>query len=226
MSTQPIKSVIFDMDGTIIDTELISKAGWGHALKQHGFTLTDDIYDKMIGRNLATARELLTTQYAGSDFDAILKIRSFHMEEHIAKHGLEMKKGLIFILDELDRLGIKKCIATSTEWASMEKKLNSLNLMGRFDGFVAGDQVQIGKPHPEIFLKAANIVETHPRNCMAIEDSPAGIASAHAAGIRVIMVPDIIAPTEETKSRTYATCNDLIEVAKLIEDLVLEYPPA
>ena len=213
-----IKTVIFDMDGTIIDSEPISKAGWRHGIEHQGLEMPDELFASLLGLGLDTAKQLLINYY-GPDFDFgnVVKERRKYIKTRIEQQGLPMKKGLIYLLDKLDSLGIKKCIATSAVQADMEYKLNILNLRSRFDGFVTGDQITNGKPHPDIFLKAAKLMETDPANCIVLEDSLAGIAAAYNAGIKVIMIPDMIQPDEEALGRIFMKCPDL-EKAALIFD--------
>ena len=209
-----IKTVIFDMDGTIIDSEPISKAGWYKGIEHHGLEMPDELFAHLLGRGIDTAKQLLMDYYGPDfNFENVLTVRREHVKAHIDRHGLPMKKGLIYLLDKLDSLGIKKCIATSAGQADMEYRLNSLNLLSRFDGFVSGDQIENGKPHPEIFLKAAKLMETEPANCIVLEDSLTGVAAAYNAGIKVIMIPDMVQPDEEALGRIFMTCVDLEEVA-------------
>jgi len=215
-----VKLVIFDMDGLMIDTEPLSKEGWLKALTHYGLEMSESLFSQMIGRNIVTAQELMCSHYGPDfDFEAVRKIRTNYMEDQIQQNGLSMKKGLIYILDRLDQLGIKKCVATSTEWDSMRKKLGQLNLLSRFDGFVAGDQVKVGKPHPDIFLKAAKLIGIDPANCVVLEDSMAGIAAAYSARMRPIAIPDIAPLNRIAVGQIYAQCNDLEEATEIIARL-------
>lgn len=215
-----VELVIFDMDGLMIDTEPISKEGWQMAFDRYGYKMDHEFFKLLVGRNLDAVKQLLCEHYGpGFDFEKVRDIRIAHVHNHIEQHGLDMKKGLIYILDRLDKLKIKKCVATSTDWDGMTKKLGSLNLLERFDGFMTGDRVENSKPNPEIFLKAAKLVNVSPASSVVLEDSPAGIAAAHAAGMRGILIPDTIPPDKETLELSYARCKDLTEAAGLIEKL-------
>ena len=217
---QKLELIIFDMDGLMIDTEPVSKEGWRLALKHYGHDMPEELFGQMLGRTLLTARQLLCGFFGPDfDFDAVYKMRTATMENHIKEHGIGMKKGLLHILERIEQLNIKKCVATSTEWASMERKLGSLRLLERFDGFVTGDQVKEGKPNPEIFLKAAKLIGVEPVNCVVLEDSVAGVAAAYSAGMRPIMIPDLAQPDKATLTRIYAKCNDLEEAAMIIKNI-------
>ena len=241
-----IELVIFDMDGLMVDTESVMKKSWAYAIGQlTGLDFPDALFSKVVGRDAHADRYYFTRHYGDSlDFDAAEKMALDYKSNHIKTHGLVMKKGLLHILDTLDALksrkralhacltdesprnceavsyGIKKCVATSSIWSSMEEKLGSLNLLNRFDGFVTGDQVTKGKPNPEIFLKASKMMDVPPAHCIVLEDSQAGVAAAYSAGMRAIMIPDMAQPDAKTLTKMYAKCEDLIEAAEIIKKLI------
>ena len=212
-----IELVIFDMDGLMIDTESITKKCLAKALNDIGHELPDELFNKLLGRDANADRHYLTTHYGKDfDFDKTINKTLDYRDEHIKKYGIQMKKGLLHILDALDEINMKKCIATSSIRTMMEKKLSGLNLLHRFDGFITGDQVSVSKPEPEIFLNIAKTMKVLPANCIVLEDSNAGIAAAYSAGMRAIMIPDLAQPDEETLPKIFAKCNDLEEAAKII----------
>ena len=217
---QKLQLVIFDMDGLMIDTEPVSKEGWRLALSHYGYEMTDEFFSQLLGRSLITAQNL-TKSYFGddADFDAIYNKRCEYRDAHVEKYGISIKKGLLQILNIIDELGIKKCIATSTDRSGMDWKLKGLNLIERFDGFITGDMVKEVKPNPEIFIKAAQFFGTDPSACIVIEDSPSGVAAGYAAGMKVIMVPDMAKPGDADENHIYAICADLEEVAEVISRL-------
>jgi len=216
-----VELVIFDMDGLMLDTEPVSKAAWARALDERGYKMHDDLYSGLLGRNITTANELMN-KYYGEDFEfePVRKLRGKYVDEHHEKNGVAMKKGLLYILDRLDQLGIKKCVATSTNWDRMEKMLREIKVFDRFDGIITGDKVKLGKPHPEAFLSAAKLVNIDPANCIVLEDSYAGVEAAYLAGMRPIMIPDMLQPDSVALSRIFAQCADLQEAAEVIAGLV------
>jgi len=205
------------MDGLMIDSEPMSKESWRLALELSGYPMEEDFFSKLLGRNIVTARELMNSHYGPNfDFEKVRQLRNEKMEALIMENGLKMKKGLLHMLDSLDKLQIKKCVATSTEWAGMEWKLKMVGIFDRFDDIVTGDQVKIGKPNPEIFLKAAKKMGVEPANCIVLEDSDAGVEAGYTAGMRTIVIPDMAMPSAATLSRVYAQCEDLVKAAELI----------
>jgi len=212
-----LEAVLFDMDGLMIDTEPISKAFWKQAIECQGFTMDEDFFAPLIGRTKSGVRDLLNNHYGPTfDFEKACAMRDKSMEDYVSKHGVSMKKGLIQILDCLDALGLKKAVATSTEMDSMKRKLKRIGVFDRFDAYVSGDQVQFGKPNPEIFLTAASRLGVLPQNCIVFEDSNAGISAAYDAGMRPILVPDMAITDKASYARIFAKCESLIEAVELV----------
>ena len=101
-----------------------------------------------------------------------------------------------------------------------DRYLSSINIIDRFDKLICGNMIENGKPAPDIYLAAAKELELDPGECIALEDSPNGIRSAHAAGCKPVMIPDLSQPDEETKKLLYACCDDLSNVIGVIQKLV------
>ncbi|MCL2355525.1 MAG: HAD family phosphatase [Defluviitaleaceae bacterium] len=212
-----MKLVIFDMDGTMLDTESIAANAVREACKTMGYVLPQEVIEYCMGRNQATTRGILL-DFFGADFDVD---RSFELymankQAYFDAHGIQTKAGLYEILDKLEALGIKKCVATSTDRAQALKKLETVNIAHRFSAIIGGDEIENGKPAPDIFLKAAAVCQTDPADCTVIEDTEAGILAATAANIPVIVVPDVAPLSEEIRAKAFAVCADLNEVADMI----------
>jgi HAD superfamily hydrolase (TIGR01509 family) len=215
MKLQP-KLVIFDMDGTMLDTEPVSLAGMIHAGKTLGVEIKKEIGESLMGKSLVRCREILRTNYGdGFDINQAFKLHVAYMDDFFAKNGVPVKPGIFELLDKLDALGIKKCVATSTVKARATHKLAEANLAHRFETIIGGDDVENGKPSPDIFLKAADSCGISPQDCIVMEDTEAGILGATAAEIRVIAIPDIAPLTQEIRAKAFAVCTDLFEVATL-----------
>ena len=211
--------VIFDMDGTMLDTEPIASAAVRDACETMGCELPQEIIDRCMGRNQATSRAVLLQHFGQSfDIDRMFELYLHNKHKHFAKHGIPTKPGLYEILDKLESLGIKKCVATSTDKKHALEKLATVNIAHRFDAIIGGDEVENGKPAPDIFLKAADTCQTTPTDCLVIEDTEAGILAATAAKIPVILVPDIAPLSEKIRASATAVCADLFEVAGMIRE--------
>jgi HAD superfamily hydrolase (TIGR01509 family) len=214
--------VIFDMDGTMLDTEPIYRQGWKNATAAQGITLPagefERIFDQIIGKNYTNCRRVLTTELPRLDFEKGYKACVAHKDGYVQNHGVPIKPGLFELQDKLEALGIQKCVATSTSKERAMHKLGIANIAHRFDVIVGGDEVEHGKPFPDIFMKAAALcgvpAQKYP-DCLVLEDSAAGVEGGHRAGMTVALIPDMLPPTETMRRMANLVCKDLHEVAAL-----------
>lgn len=211
MNTDSIKAVIFDLDGTLIDTEKIYRIVWPKALKQMGYTMLEEHYMAMrsLGRPFAP---LKMKEWYGEDFDynQARVIRKGFFDEYIAEHGIQLKKGAIELLAHLRSKGIITAIATATDIERATSYLDMVGLNGYFDRIISAVQVKEGKPSPYVYEFACESLGLKPEQCIAVEDAPNGITSAYRAGLNVIMVPDQSQPDDDIrKMLTY--CFDSLE---------------
>jgi HAD superfamily hydrolase (TIGR01509 family) len=210
--------VIFDMDGLMFDSERIAQAAWQTATLEAGYELSDQVYGRVVGRNLAgVAQELRAAFGEDFPFEAVYRRKQELVEKYIESDGLPLKPGLLELLEELDRLGVRKAIASSSSCEIIERNLRITGLSPEgFDALVGGDEVRIGKPAPEIFLRTAAALDMPPGACLVLEDSNAGIQAAHAAGMIVLMVPDQAPPDEGSRSLAYRVLPSLHAVRELL----------
>lgn len=213
-----IRAVIFDMDGTLIDTEKYYRIFWPKAMAEFGYTLTDEqvLSMRSLGRPFAPAQ--LKTWF-GDDLDyiAVRDRRKVLMEEHLSRVGIECKPGAEEILKELRRRGIPAAVATATDLQRTEKYLKQVGLYPYFDRLISATQVAEGKPSPDIYRFACAELGLTPGECLAVEDSPNGVLSAYRAGCRVVMVPDQTQPDEELSKILYGKADTLEELAKFLD---------
>jgi len=212
-----IKYVIFDMDGTIFDTERLLGNSWIETGKAWGLDRVEEVYAKVIGRNVKTAYAILREAY-GEDFPS----EKFFAERMVLFYSMiekyvPIKKGASELLRFLRENGIKTAIATSSNKSLAVSNLEKTGMTELFDAVVSGDMVKRGKPDPEIFLKAAEKISAKPEETLVCEDSYTGIQAANEAGMMPVLVIDMLPPTSETDKLCFATCNDLCEVEKLIK---------
>ena len=138
------------------------------------------------------------------------------MDAYVAEHGVEAKPGIHELLDYLKGQGIKTAIATSSPFVRARKYLDSLHLTQKFDCICSGHDVANGKPAPDIYLHAAACLGLQPENCLAIEDSPAGIESAFRAGCMSVLVPDLDGSDEQMRKQLFAEADSLLDIINLL----------
>ena len=214
----PVRGVLFDMDGVVLDTEKLYARFWQAAAVDLGYPMT---HEQALGmRSLSrVAGQAKLESYFGPII-SILEVRARRielMDAYIDAHGVEPKPGIHELLDELDRLHIPRAITTSSPIERVEKYLTPLGLLNRFDKICTGYDVPKGKPEPDIYLYGAASLGLSPGECLAVEDSPAGLLSAHRAGCRPVMVPDMDQPNEETRPLLYALADGLSDVIGLLD---------
>ena len=212
--------VIFDMDGTMLDTETLSIKGWQAAVEEQipgvPWEEFSQVFYKMIGTNADNCRRVAYEHMPTFDFDRGYIVSYGYMDDHFKNHGVPIKTGLLELLDQLEALGIKKCVATSTARDRATHKLELANIAHRFEVIVGGDQVERSKPNPEIFLKAAAACGIAPEKCLVLEDSLAGVTAGYKAGMQVIVIPDLLPASPEALKMATMECKDMLEVAGLL----------
>jgi HAD superfamily hydrolase (TIGR01509 family) len=202
--------VIFDMDGTMLDTEPVSLAAMQHAGRKLGVNVTREIGESMMGKSIVWCRKILRENFGESfDIEQALTLHKEYVQTYYKENGVPTKPGLYELLDKLEALNIKKAVATSTGKTAATWKLQTTNIAHRFHTIIGGDEVENGKPAPDIFLKAAAALNTPPEHCIVLEDTEAGITGATAAKIRTIAIPDIAPLNKETRAKAFAICTDL-----------------
>ncbi len=212
-----ICAVIFDMDGTMIDTEKIKENGWKYAGECQNIIIDDKILSEMRGTNKEYCKEFINKKFKNINFEKLYNDRNEFIEKYININGIKMKKGLMEILQFLKSNNYKIAVASSSEKETIRKYLAKINVLDFFNVIVAGDMIENGKPNPEIYLKAVEKLNLSTEQCIGIEDSNSGILSVYRAGLKPIMIPDLEQPKEEVKNILYAKLNSLEEIIEILQ---------
>lgn len=210
-------NVIFDMDGVIFDSENTFLSCWLETGARYGMEpeLVRRTYMQCIGTNSNQTAEIYRNAFLERLGEANMhRMWDDSVELHRARYSganMPIKPGVREILAFLKDAGIPVGIASSTQKSKVEQRIRTAGLAEYFVGAIGGDAVKISKPNPEIYLLACATFGFAPENTFAIEDSYNGIRAAHAAGMRPIMVPDIVPPDDEMRALAETICADLFE---------------
>lgn len=210
---QVLEAVIFDMDGTLVDSERVSQEAWKRAARDLGIELPGELIRSFIGRTAPSVHALMAGYLGGDDELAkeCFRLHLVHFDQ-ICETDLTLMPGAREALDELHAAGYPLALATSTYRSKAIPRLDRFGLRDMFASITTGDEIENGKPAPDIFLLAAERMGVDPTCCAVIEDSHNGVRSGHAAGAQVFMVPDMVPPTSEIEGMCAAVLESLHEL--------------
>ena len=216
-ASAPVRGLLFDMDGLVLDTEKLYSRFWQEACQALGYPMTRQQALTMRALN-SKAGEANLRKFFGPqvDYQQVRGTRIRLMDAYIAEHGVESKPGIRELLTYLREQGIPAALASSSPVERIESYLKPLGLYGEFQVICSGYEVPHGKPEPDIFLHAADRLGLSPEDCMVLEDSPAGILAASRARCLPVMIPDLDQPSEETRQLLYAKADSLTDIIALI----------
>ena len=206
-----IQAVLFDLDGLIVDSENLAVQVWTKLCQEQGFELREEMYRVGVGKGFPHFLATLSSFFgSGFDVEKVRERRPLIWEEFLSTQGLPRKTGFDTLLHFLEQNNYRRAIATSTERPLVERRFRASGVdPSRFHAVVTGDEVPRVKPAPDLYLRAAELVGVPPENCLALEDSDVGAKAANAAGVRVIVIPDLFQPSEETLSFAFAVKDSL-----------------
>lgn len=215
------KGIIFDMDGLIFDTEQLYYQATQEVADAMGFNYDFSIYEKYIGvsdKELWEAYHEFYDEIHGRETVVTFIDRAFDRGIELFEAGLaELKPGVLELLDYLDQNKIPRVIASSNQRQIIDILLEKKNIAKRFDQVISFEDVSRAKPDPEIFEKAHQFLALPKEDLLILEDSKNGVLAAHSAGIDVIMIPDLLAPSPELKVKALTILNSLLEVPNFLE---------
>lgn len=212
-----VKTIIFDMDGVIFDSERVVLEGWLELSKKYGFENVEIPYMKCVGVNSKMSRQIFI-EYYGKDFpyDRYCKEHSENYHREYDNGKLPMKKGVVELLTALKENKYKMAIASSTRTEVVKNQIEAAGLSRYFEVIVGGDMVEKSKPAPDIFLRAVKELGGTTESTYVVEDSYNGIRAAYSAGMIPIMVPDMLKPDAEMKEKAGFILEDLLKVKEVL----------
>lgn len=214
-----IKAVIFDLDGLLLDSEIVAFKVYEELGRRFNFELTlpefmQDFCGRPLRRNVAYCNERFQLPWGLEEaVEEVLRI-----EKQILDEGVDVMPGARELLEFLKENDYKTAVASSSARERSMGLLEKHDLVKYFDDFVFGPEVERGKPNPDIFLKAAEKVGIAPENCLVLEDSQAGIQAGYTAGMYVICIPDLKYPTEEYVQMATAVKESLFDVISYLNE--------
>lgn len=215
-----VSGIIFDMDGVLIDSERQSNEGWLWAAGQLGVDMPMWLIDSFKGAPAELCCKFFDDYYKGViDYWEAKELRTQHVYKIRETEGIPVKKGVKDIFEYIRNNGLKCAVATSTRRESAEKTLHEIGVWDYLDAVVYGDEVEHGKPEPDIFLRAAKAIGVNPSEAVVVEDSINGIKAGYAADIRVVHIPDTIAIDDDIRKLTYMVCADLNGLIDVVESI-------
>lgn len=215
-----VSGIIFDMDGILIDSERQSNEGWLWAAGQLGVDMPMWLIDSFKGAPAELCCKFFDDYYKGViDYWEAKELRTQHVYKIRETEGIPVKKGVKDIFEYIRNNGLKCAVATSTRRESAEKTLHEIGVWDYLDAVVYGDEVEHGKPEPDIFLRAAKAIGVNPSEAVVVEDSINGIKAGYAADMRVVHIPDTIAIDDDIRNLTYMVCDDLNGLIDVVESI-------
>ena len=209
-------SVIFDMDGTLLDTQRICVPAWDYAGQRQGVSGMGRYIPHVCGMNAQGWGRFVLERHPHIDMERFNSDARSYVLEHLE---IRFKTGAQKTLEYLFDRKIKTAIASGSSHGSIEHHLREVGVYERFDAITGGGDVERGKPAPDIFLLAAERIGASPSECFVLEDSENGVRAAHAAGMRVIGIPDLVEFSDEVKGLLFRELADMSEAIAVFEGL-------
>lgn len=212
-------SVIFDMDGTLFDTQRIFIPAWDLVGEKYGIKDMGKHIPAVCGVNPKGSDDYLKKNFPTLDVAAFKSDVRTYVEKNMV---VKFMAGAEEVLEFLKQNNIKTALATGTSRKSTEHHLKEMGLSDYFDATVCGNEIKNGKPAPDIFLKAAELLGVNPENCFVFEDSLNGIKAGFNAGMKCIGVPDIVSFTDSDREMMFKEIESLDKAIPIFEKILTE----
>ena len=215
---RPIRGILFDMDGLVLDSEVLYTRFWREAAAALGYPMTveQSLGMRSLGKNLG---QPYLERLFGPDVDytTMRNKRIELMNVYVEENGIPPKAGIFELLDYMEEHGIAAAITSSSPMDSIERHLSAVNLKHRFRKLCSGHDIPNTKPAPDIYLLGAKELGLEPRECLALEDSPTGILSAYRAGCLPVLIPDLDQPGEDTQKLLFSKADSLADIIDILK---------
>ncbi|MDO5411708.1 MAG: HAD family phosphatase [Lachnospiraceae bacterium] len=214
----PLKAVVFDMDGLMIDSECYVKRSWDKAGEELGYGPLGHHMADTLGMNRKRRESYFLSCY-GKDFPFSLFLETYrkYYYKETALSGVPLKPGLKELLNYLNENHYLAAVASSSGPEHVNGNLKRHQLQSCFQAVITGNMITHSKPEPDIYLEACRQLQVPPAQALALEDAPNGIIAASRAGLYPVMVPDLAQPTDALKPLLFRVCQSLAEIPKLLE---------
>lgn len=212
------KTVIFDLDGVIFDSEQVVRQGWRYAAERLQLGQVDNLFLQCVGANHIFTEQLLQAQLGPQfSYEEFRKYTREYFYKYTDKYGLPVKPGVQELMEYLKAGAYQIGLASSSTLQYILNGLRQAKLIDYFDVIVSGENLKRSKPEPDIYLIACEKMAVAPAEAYAIEDSYNGIRSASRAGMQPIMVPDLLPVTAEMEQLSCLVCENLLEVRAYLQ---------
>ena len=219
MSLPRFRAAVFDMDGLLLDSERPIRDAWMRATREFGVSIADADYLQVVGRNEVDSRAQLQALLGEAvSYDAVRARAAALIADALGTGGYAVKAGVVALLQALRERGVTCVVASSTDHREVQRRLIDAGLAGFFLAVSGGDEVRRGKPHPDLFLLAAERAGHAPAQCLVFEDSEHGARGAIAAGMSVVIVPDLKTPSDDAVGKSLAVLASLHDAQAHVED--------
>lgn len=210
-----LTGVIFDMDGTLLDTQKVYIPAWEHAGNLQGIKGAGNCVKEICGMNEEGWSKYLEEKYSTLNVAEFKNNVNKYFKENV---NIQFKKGALELIDYLREKEVKVAVASGSDKETIKKYMNKLNSLDKFDVIVGGEEIQNGKPAPDIFFLTCERLGENADNCVIFEDSANGVRAAHNAGIKCIGIPDIAEFKQDVKEMLYAELSCFTDAIEVFEN--------